>query len=226
MGSRSAERGGLYCPYHDVNVWRKTRAARCPSAVSVLFLILYLRYWGHWAGLWDSAEPGVFAFLDCYQIGWHPRWSNDLRKARRDIRGKEVTNQENTASCQTLGVQQLTRQHVALVRRLRHQSSNNNNHGLCHFSCSFGIGMGYDISAFLVLSQALKVYKEAWSRDRKHNNQTEQDGRSPYRQVSTTLKRAWPHHSSFCRKQRHMNSDGHGWNGARNNLGKCLHGCL
>jgi hypothetical protein len=67
-----SERGLM--PIHDVGMCGKTRAARCPPAVSVLLLVFLFLIWGHWAG-WDFTEPWRFfcAFSESHQIGWHRR---------------------------------------------------------------------------------------------------------------------------------------------------------
>lgn len=88
-----SERGLM--PIHDVGERRKTCAARCPSAVSVLLTCFSVcDIWEHWAG-WDFTEPWRFCFPELTKIGWHRRWSDDSQKAARDIRGKEVADQED-----------------------------------------------------------------------------------------------------------------------------------
>jgi hypothetical protein len=87
-----SERGLM--PIHDVGERRKTCAARCPSAVSVLLTCFSVcDIWEHWVG-WDFTEPWRFCFPELTKIGWHRRWSDDSQKAARDIRGKEVADQE------------------------------------------------------------------------------------------------------------------------------------
>lgn len=108
-----SERGLM--PIHDVGERRKTCAARCPSAVSVLLTCFSVcDIWEHWAG-WDFTEPWRFCFPELTKIGWHRRWSDDSQKAARDIRERRSQTRKRWVSRSTLDVQQPTKhKHVDL----------------------------------------------------------------------------------------------------------------
>lgn len=200
-----------------------------PSTIRFLCFVLGRYFWD--TGLvWDfQRNPGVFSFASLdYQIGWHHRWSNDVQKATRDIRGKgEVTNQEVSGlSLNSTSNNRQEEKASFTLAALQHPSLKTTMDCviflLCLLKLDFiflGTGTGDDISAFCLFSLAFGNNTTRLGVGTTNNNTTlrlEQDGQREVTRrchpsrccTSTRLKRAQPRSIFLCRQ---THPDGHGW---------------